>query len=460
MDEKEDNNSDHTISNNVSNYQTKGRNDSMEKDDIKNDSEKKDSSNNNDTNSNNENPNMNNPFGENNNIINNYNTPQNNNNINNNLYEKENLQKKRKKDPLDNKEPIKTDKTLIKNNNSFELNENNENLNLENSNLIENNDKIDIRRNSEIVPLNFDSKNYSFNIYKDLNNIEIVYISREVDIFRIYHSYDCLPYAFKIYHIENESVNVLFTVNENFILGKCCQDVYCNSLCSFFFFTYLCNKLIYFQLNYTKNGKPFLTQGINYEEGCYCCLLPLGCKLCNVLNTLHLRINKNPDNPSKNIGINIGKTVGKKGCCMQKNCTCCYCCFYNVEIYDENNNLRWSIGLKKKYLKGENKCKCFGCDCGCCFSCCGECYSDFILGIFNKYGKIAGKVIIPYGCCSRKLEKNCCCKCCCGGCCSIEKTFSYYQIEFPKNISSLDKFYIINGVIMYELISKIINSFT
>ena len=383
-----------------------------------------------------------------------------NNDDNNNIFENKELQRKKKKDPLDNKEPKKTDKKLLNISESIELIQNNENLNPESSNLIQenmrNDDNIVIRRNSENMPLNYIPNNYSFDIYKDLNDIEIVYISTEVDIFRVYQSHDCVPLAFKIYHIENESVHVLFTVNENFIKGKCCQNCHCCELCSFCFCTYLCKETSYFQLNYTKNGKPFLTHGITFDEGCHCCLFPLGFKSCNYVNTLYLRINKNPENPSSKLGIKVGKTSVKNGCCWQSNLTCCDCCFYNVDIYDENNKLKWSIGIKNKILEEENHCKCCNCDCGCCNTCCGECYSDYILGIYNDKGKLNGKIIIPTGNCSRKLEKNCCCKCCCNGCCSLEMTFPYYQIEFPKYSTSLDKFYIITGAIMYEFSSKIV----
>ena len=75
---------------------------------------------------------------------------------------KKRIYKKKKKDPLDNKEPIKTDKTLINNNESIELIQNNENSNPESSSLINenlrNDDFNDLRRNSENVPLNYNSK--------------------------------------------------------------------------------------------------------------------------------------------------------------------------------------------------------------------------------------------------------------------------------------------------------------
>ena len=246
-------------------------------------------------------------------------------------------------------------------------------------------------------------------------------------------------------------------MSKNYTSGKCCYDsckfCYCQILpclcCS-----YACNDFIYFQLDYIKDSKPFFTQGIKYQKGCQSCLLPFGCKCCVCSNIFNLTKNDNPKNPSFNYGENIGSTINKSSICYNPICTCYSSCYDQIEIYNKDKQVKWIIGRSENNCDKDYNCRFLGCNCGCCDECCKECNSDFHLIIFNDQGESSGKILIPNGICSEKLEKDCCaCKCCCGGCCSFERITPHYQIEFPNNANSADKFYIIAGVIMYEFVS-------
>ena len=103
---------------------------------------------------------------------------------------------------------------------------------------------------------------------------------------------------------------------------------------------------IIFQLDFLKNNKPFATLGINFNQGCYCCkingfascCISCNCKCKNVLQQLHLRLNKEPNNADFSHGkfLGISTTINK---------TCCWPFSNIVEITDENKNLKWIIRL-------------------------------------------------------------------------------------------------------------------
>ena len=439
----------------------------------------------------------NNPFKENNpsmiyKLENNNNNNNTNNNVNNNNNNVDNNNNSNlnyiTKNPLDNRMPEKTklieednkknqevnnqnkelisDDKLIHSNN---INNNNNNNNLNKSNSIHSFNKKDnevngqklfpLNQNNELperIPLNLE--NYSLNINRDLEDIKTIYIGVEKNIFQFTHCQSCNSPSYKIYYLtEDKKVKTLFTVSKHYTSGKCCYDsckfCYCQILpclcCS-----YACNDFIYFQLDYIKDSKPFFTQGIKYQKGCQSCLLPFGCKCCVCSNIFNLTKNDNPKNPSFNYGENIGSTINKSSICYNPICTCYSCCYDQIEIYNKDKQVKWIIGRNENNCDKDYNCRFLGCNCGCCDECCKECNSDFHLIIFNDQGESSGKILIPNGICSEKLEKDCCaCKCCCGGCCSLERITPHYQIEFPNNANSADKFYIIAGVIMYEFVS-------
>ena len=302
-----------------------------------------------------------------------------------------------------------------------------------------------LTQNPELNPLT----EYPIDIYKDLQNIKVAYIGIEKDIFRIFHFQENTDVSFKVYYLdENNKINVLFNVNEHFEPEKCCSCLRCEIVnCGCCAYLYK-NKIIY-QLDYFKNNLPFATLGLNLNQGCYCCKLNCcagccnccsSCKSTSILQKLFLRLNNNPKNPDFSYGkllgtstakvtTNCGETIGNK-----------------VEITDENGILKWTIGIIKKC------CQCGCCNCNCCkCNCCDEVFSDLLFEIYDSEMKLAGDIILPYGKCSKRLEKDCCCKSCCGGCCSNYRVTPYYEIHFPKNANSLDKFYIITAVMMYEL---------
>ena len=305
---------------------------------------------------------------------------------------------------------------------------------------------MSLNQNPEISSL----KGYPINIYNDLKNIKIAYVGIENDIFRIFHCQERNSLSFKVYYLdENNKVNLLFNAHEHFVPEKCCCCCSCemmNGCCC----VYLCKKRIIFQLDYLKNNKPFATLGINLNKGCYCCKINgfsnccfcCNCKCKNVLQNLELRLNNEPNNIDFSQGryLGISTATNKVGCGPFSN---------KVEITDEKNNLKWIIALINKFCN----CKCL---------CCEEIYYFIWFFVYLIYlykyelfydskKKKCGEIIVPFGCCSRKLEKDICCKACCGGCCSTQRVNPYYQIHFPKNANSLDKFYIISAVMMFEI---------
>lgn len=305
-----------------------------------------------------------------------------------------------------------------------------------------------LSQNPEISPL----IEYPIDVYKDLQNIKVAYIGIENDIFRIFHCQERDSLSFKIYYLdENNKINILFNVNEHFVPEKCCSCCRCeviNCCCC----AYLYNHRIVYQLDYLKNNLPFATLGLNLNQGCYCCKLNCCagccnccscCKCTNVLSKLYLRLNNNPSNPDFSYGKYLGISTGMMTAGCQPNS-------HKVEITDENGALKWTVGLIRKC------CDCQCCCCNCC-KCCDEVFSDKLFEIYDSEMKLCGDIIVPFGYCSSKLEKDCCCwKCCCGGCCSCYRVTPYYEIHFPENANSLDKFYILTAVMMFELNFRII----
>ena len=305
---------------------------------------------------------------------------------------------------------------------------------------------LPLSQNPELTPLS----DYPIDIYKDLQNIKVAYVGIENDIFRIFHSQERDSLSFKIYYLdENKKINILFNVNQHFVPEKCCSCCKCEIInCGCCAYVYH-NRIIY-QLDYLKNNLPFATLGLNLSKGCYycklnccdgccnCCYCCGSCKCSNVLQKLFLRLNNNPSNPDFSYGkfLGISTAIMTAGC--QPNS-------HKVEITDENGVLKWTIGLIRK---------CCDCQCGCCncCKCCEEVFSDKLFEIYDSDTKLCGDIIVPFGSCSYRLKKDCCCcKSCCGGCCSCYRVTPYYEIHFPEKANSLDKFYILTAVMMFEL---------
>ena len=302
---------------------------------------------------------------------------------------------------------------------------------------------LPLSQNPELTPLS----DYPIDIYKDLQNIKVAYVGIENDIFRIFHSQERDSLSFKIYYLdENKKINILFNVNQHFVPEKCCSCCKCEIInCGCCAYVYH-NRIIY-QLDYLKNNLPFATLGLNLSKGCYCCKLNCSagycnccgsCKCTNVLQKLFLRLNNNPSNPDFSYVrfLGISTAIMTAGC--QPNS-------HKIEITDENGVLKRTIGLIRKC------CDCQCCCCNCC-KCCEEVLSDKLFEIYDSETKLCGDIIVPFGSCSYRLKKDCCCcKSCCGGCCSCYRVTPYYEIHFPEKANSLDKFYILTAVMMFEL---------
>lgn len=211
---------------------------------------------------------------------------------------------------------------------------------------------------------------------------------------------------------------IIFTAQENFKCCNCCNE--CRV--PFLFWSYFCCDKILFQMDYKRNNLPFYTQGINILKGCHCdcCCCLFCCIYCCLGQDLYLRENTEPDNPDFRVGIQKGRTTA----------SVCDCCSDKTVSYTSQEGMRGpTVRL-------------FCCDsikksCACCLCNC----SDFNLPIEGTQG--SGNILVPNGCYSTKNQQSCFCP------------SRYFEITFPPNTSSDEKFQIIADAIHLD-ISKMV----
>lgn len=255
-------------------------------------------------------------------------------------------------------------------------------------------------------------KSIPFDVSSELNDYSKIYISREYDVFRNYHCCECYK-DFKVYgELPDGDKKTLFVVKHHFECCPMCKGcmVYFPFCCSYS----VCSDKIMFQLDYRRNNLNFYTQGINIKKGCYCC--DCCCKYCCSVR-LFLRENIDPDSPDFDVGKKKGETKG--------NIRSVICQDQIITYIDENGIQGHSLRLPA----------CEICKYTCC--CCCIC-RDYEITIETPTGLKAGNIFIPNGCCSQNVE-SCC-----------YRPYRYFEINFPVNISSLEKFKIITEAIHFN----------
>ena len=270
-----------------------------------------------------------------------------------------------------------------------------------------------------------------FDVTEELEKYSRIFITKEVDPFRIIHCFEAMSRDYIIYgETKDEDKKLLFTCHNHFECCNCCEQCIIGCLC----FGYACCDSIIFQLDYRRNGNPFYTQGFNIYKGCHCCDMCILCNFCACIpcpgRKLYLRENMDPDSPDIKVGIQKGKTK-TNGCCA---------CDKYVDYYTQNK------------LKGHTvrAACCDICLHSCFANCCNSCYRciqgcDFEMSIEDENGIKTGNVFIHSGCCSRKVE---------GKCCYMPR--AYFEVNMPLNANSEQKFQIIADLIHLDIANNII----
>ena len=265
---------------------------------------------------------------------------------------------------------------------------------------------------TENIPLG----NLPLDVSKDLNEFSKLFVSIGFDNFRNIHCFEkCFPsFDFMVYgELPDGDKKLLFTCKRHNEFCKCCDNCMISCcLCDYF----CCNSIV-FQMDYRRNNKTFYTQGLNIQQGCYCCK----CHCCSCCcccccscppSFLNMRENTDPDNPDFNVGIKKGRT-DKSGC----------------YITDKVVSYFTQDGMKGPSIRA-----------GCCKGCCCYDCNDVVMDIEDGNGGIIGKILIPNGCNSEKVK---------GLCCHLPR--NYYEINITQNITSEQKFQIIADVIHFSL---------
>ena len=274
--------------------------------------------------------------------------------------------------------------------------------------------------------------NLPLDVSTELNEYSKLFICKRYNPFRKFCCYE-FPLDYEIFgELPSGDKRLLFTCQEHFEYCwycRCCccccgRNVNCYLDC--LLCGYLCKDFIEFQMDYRRNDKNFYTQGVNLKAGCYCCKC-LCCKCKR--NKLYLRENIDPDNPDFNCGIPKGKTVGNPICCCN--------CDKEATYYNQDGTKGPKVQMKIKCCLC-NCCDCSGCCCCCC--CCDCLNTDLYLSIVDDKDQVVGNIMVPYGMCSEKAEKQCFY---CAG--------KNYEINLPPNSTSIEKFQIVADVIHFDL---------
>ena len=270
-----------------------------------------------------------------------------------------------------------------------------------------------------------------FDVTEELEKYSRIFVTKEVDPFRIIHCFEAASRDYLIYgETKDGDKKLLFTCHNHFECCNCCDQYIIGGLCC----VYACCDSIVFQLDYRRNGNPFYTQGFNIYKGCHCCDQVVCDNNCTCLpcpgRKLYLRENMDPDSPDIKVGIQKGKT--------KVNC-CCACDKY-VDYYTENK-------LKGQTVRAAccDIClhSCFAYCCGTCHRCIQGC--DFEMSIEDENRIKTGNVFIYSGCCSKKVEGKC-----------FYMPRAYFEVNMPLNANSEQKFQIIADLIHLDLANNII----
>ena len=279
---------------------------------------------------------------------------------------------------------------------------------------MKNNTPISYGAQSENSPLGV----LPLDVSKDLAQFSKLFVSISFDNFRNIHCCEkCFPiFDYLVYgELPDGDKKLLFTCKKHAEYCKCCD----NCLISCCICDYFCCNSIVFQMDYSRNNRPFYTQGLNIQRGCYCCK----CHCCSCCcccccscppSILNLRENMDPDNPDFNVGIRKG-TTAKSGCCLTDTI---------VSYFTQE-------GMKGPTVRAPC---CSNCGC-CCASC-----NDIVMNIEDGNGGSIGSILIPNGCNSEKVK---------GMCCHLPR--SHFEINITQNITSEQKFQIIADVIHFSL---------
>lgn len=266
-----------------------------------------------------------------------------------------------------------------------------------------------------------------FDVENDLDKYSKIYISRQVDPFRIVSCYEAVE---RDYIIQGETGSgdkkILFTSSVHNECCECCDQYVIGYFCC----GYACCDSILFQMDYERNGYPFYVQGLNLTQGCHCCDTNLGCgKTCQTAGKeLYLR----ETTDAESADIKIGRPKGR----TKTNC-CCACDKY-VDYMTENN-------LKGQTVKADCCSVCQNtCMHYCCLGFCAQGY-DLEISIENENGIKTGNIFIYSGCYSKKVD---------GKCCYFPRP--YFEINMPPDASSEQKFQVIADIIHFDLVNKII----
>ena len=259
-------------------------------------------------------------------------------------------------------------------------------------------------------------------VTKDLAQYSKIFVTKEYDYFKVVHFFENYLHDYKVFgELPDGDKKLLFTVSKHFECKLCCDNCIMTCCCCSYVF---CNSII-FQFDYKRNGKPFFTQGLNLQSGCYCCQCYCCscCSCCTRSSYLRLRENIYPNNPDANVGIYKGVTKATT-CCIVPELTANY-------IKNDDSN---GPGIRAKCWDVIRK-RCLKCCCGL------DC--DFTIDIEDANGNKNGDIKIYSGCFSKKTEEHCFCY----------LPRPYYEINMPVMATSEQKFQIIADLVHFDFIN-------
>lgn len=162
---------------------------------------------------------------------------------------------------------------------------------------------VDMRLDSNVLmnfnPIPTTKFPLPFDVSNDLAIFSKIFVTKEVDLFRIFHYTETFVEDYKIYgELPTGNKEILFTVRRHNIptctsCANCCSQCCDNCCpkkkgccdrdsCSFCCFgEYICYDLVGFQLDYKRNNILFYNQAFINEKGCHCyCCEGYCCKYC------------------------------------------------------------------------------------------------------------------------------------------------------------------------------------
>ena len=257
-----------------------------------------------------------------------------------------------------------------------------------------------------------------FDVSSELGQYSKVFITREIDRFRMFHCFD-FPYDYRIFgELPDGDKKILFSASKHFQWCDCCDNCSINVCCC----EYMCCDRIVFQMDYKKNNKNFYTQGFNVQKGCYFCI----CTCCCNPNVLYLRENVQPESKDFNIGLKKGKTEGTPGCfsfCRDKTAN------YTSQEELKGPGLRITCADYWKHRLTSLCCDCF----------------DINVSIENGANAQIGNVTVPGSWCSKKVETPFC-----------YFPGKHFEVNFPSGMSSEEKFNLIACLIHFNIENNLI----